>query len=125
LTRRLYCGRVFSCKGKNIDYLGGNMSIIEVEKVKTEWRAVEFDGSQGSDSYDEVEDLFDWSGAQGYLNCLDEYLPNIEVPVKKPTYPGETRTAYIQHGGYVVANNRGKVEVLTDDEFYVRFKEKE
>lgn len=100
------------------------MPVIEVERVKIKWRAVEYDASQGSDSYDDVDELFDWAQARGHVNCLDEWMPNIEIPVKKPSFPGETRPVYVQHGGYIVANNRGKVEVLTDDEFYERFKEK-
>jgi hypothetical protein len=103
------------------------MPVIEIEKVKIEWRAVEFDGSAGSESRDDVERLFDWAQAQvhGYVNCLDEYMPCIEIPEKKPRFPGETCYAYVNHGDYIIANNRGKVEVLTADEFYVRFREKE
>jgi hypothetical protein len=101
------------------------VSIIDVEKRPIEWKAVEFDASNGSDSYNEVFTLFDWAGArQGYQNCLDEYMPCIEVPEKKPTYPGETRSIYVKHGWYIVASNRGKVEVLDNDEFYERFREK-
>lgn len=100
------------------------MALIEVEKVKTTWRAVEFDASAGADSYRDVNELFEWAGTSGILNCLDEWSPNIEVPEKKPAYPGETRPVFVQHGNYIVANSRGKVEVLTDDEYNERFKEK-
>lgn len=100
------------------------MAVIEVKKVKIKWRAVEFDASQGSESFADLNELLSWCGNREIVNNLDEWMPNIEVPEKKPTYPGETRPVYVQHGGYIVANNRGKVEVLTDDEFYERFKEK-
>lgn len=98
--------------------------MIKVKKIKTQYRAVEFDGSKGSDSFREVDELLDWAEARGHVNCLDEWSPNIEVPVKKPSYPGETRAVYVQHGGWIVASSRGKVEVLTDDEYSERFEEK-
>lgn len=99
--------------------------MIKVEKIKTEYRAVEFDGSAGSESYADVIALFDWADAyrNGFINCLNEYMPSIDFPAKKPTYPGETRCVYVQHGGWIVASSRGKVEVLTDDEYYEKFKE--
>ena len=100
------------------------MTVVKVQKVKTEWRGVEFDGSQGSESYDDVDRLFDWAQVRGHVNCLNDYMPCIEVPVKKPTYPGETRCVYVQHGGWIVASNRGKVLVLTADEYYEKFEEK-
>jgi hypothetical protein len=103
-----------------------DMALLEIEKNPIKWRAVEFDNSQGSESYEEVHELFDWAGTagSGILNCLDEWMPCIEFPEKKPAYPGETRSVYLNHGDYIVANNRGKVEVLTDDEFYERFRVK-
>lgn len=99
------------------------MKLLEVEKVKIQWRAVEFDGSQGSESYEDVDELFNWAGTcgSGIINCLNEYKPCIEFPAKKPSYPGETHPVYVKHGDYIVANSRGKVEVLTYDEFYQRF----
>lgn len=100
--------------------------MIEVKKIKTQWRAVEFDASAGSDSYDEVNELFEWAGVRGrgIMNSLDEYMPSIEVPMKKPSYPGETESVYVKHGGWIVASSRGKVEVLTADEFNERFEDK-
>lgn len=103
------------------------MGVLDIEKNPIKWRAVEFDNSQGSESFEEVNELFDWAKVygSGILNCLDDWSPNIEFPMKKPNYPGETRCVYVKHGDYIVANNRGKVEVLDDDEFYERFRVKE
>lgn len=97
--------------------------MLAVKKIKTEWRAVEFDGSQGSDSYEDLNELFDWGQVygQGIINCLDERTPNIEFPEKKPNYPGETRSVYVKHGDWIVVSSRGKVKVMTEDEFYERY----
>lgn len=100
------------------------MALIEVKKVKTKWRAVEFDGSQGSETYEEVNELFNWAGTYGYGNYTNTHRPHIAFPEKKPAYPGEKRDVHLRHGDYIVANNRGKVEVMDNDEFYERFKEK-
>jgi hypothetical protein len=100
------------------------MSAVEVKKIKTEYRAVEFDGSEGSESFDDVNELFDWGTVRGHINALDEYSPYVAVPEKKPTYPGETRSVYVNHRDWIVVSSRGKVKVLTDDEFNEKFKEK-
>lgn len=99
--------------------------MIEVKKIKTEYRAVEFDASAGSESYADVNELFDWAGVwrTGVINSVGDYMPSIDFPAKKPTYPGDTRSVIVRHGGWIVASSRGKVKVLTDDEYYEKFKE--
>ena len=98
--------------------------MIEVTKIKTEWRAVQFDASAGSDSFDDVLALFDWSRARGYINSLKDWMPSIDVPEKTPQYPGETRSVYVKHGDWIVGSSRGTVKVLTDYEYNEKFKEK-
>ena len=98
------------------------MSTVEVKKIKTEWRAVEFDGSEGSESYEDIRELLDWSGCVGVYNYAHvEYgNPHICISSKKPN----SYDKYLNHGDWIVASSRGKVKVLTADEFNDKFKEK-
>lgn len=101
--------------------------MIKVKKIKTEYRAVEFDASAGSDSLAEVDVLFDWAGVwrTGVINSVGDYMPSIDFPAKKPTYPGEMRNVVVRHGEWIVASSRGKVKVMTDNEYSEKFEEKE
>lgn len=94
------------------------MAIKNVRKIPTTYKAVQWTGTKQDAS--DILGLFDEFGVDGYTYFSDDYQ-YAEITVNSAKLKDQYRLLY--EGQWVVVSSKGKVEILSADEYTEKYED--
>lgn len=94
------------------------MTVRDVHKIKTTYRAVQW--KQDTDSAEDIRGLFDWGKVDGYHYFSDDYeYAELNLAAEKIGH----QYHLLKNGQWVVVSSKGKVEVLSEDQYTEKYED--